>query len=61
MHVGTTAAARSYFKRILPDAPEPMDQAADGRAANGAADGAADGASYGTGDRQQLEADASSE
>ena len=23
--VGTTAAARSYFKRILPEAPEPME------------------------------------
>ena len=24
--VGTTAAARSYFKRVLPEAPEPLDQ-----------------------------------
>ena len=55
--VGTTAAARSYFKRILPDAPEPMDQTADGPAVHGPAHGA----SYGTGDRQPLEADASSE
>ncbi len=63
--VGTTAAARSYFKRILPDAPEPMDQTADGPAAHEAAHGAsyraAHGASYGTGDRPPLEADASSE
>ena len=70
--VGTTAAARSYFKRILPDAPEPMDQAAGAPAAHEANDGADDGASDGTGedqrrtgdgtgDRQPLEADASSE
>ena len=37
--------------------PEPMDQTADGPAVHGPAHGA----SYGTGDRQQLEADASSE
>ena len=27
--VGTTAAARSYFRRILPDAPEPMEAASE--------------------------------
>ncbi len=24
--IGTTAAARSYFERVLPKAPEPLDQ-----------------------------------
>jgi hypothetical protein len=24
--VGTTAAARSYFERVLPHAPEPLDK-----------------------------------
>ena len=42
--VGTTAAARSYFKRILPGAPEPMDQASGAPAAHEANDGAGDGA-----------------
>ncbi len=27
--VGTTAAARSYFKRVLPQAPEPLDESID--------------------------------
>jgi hypothetical protein len=31
--VGTTAAARSYFKRVLPTAPEPLDQEASPRQA----------------------------
>ena len=35
--VGTTAAARSYFKRILPEAPEPMDTTTIAAATNGAA------------------------
>ena len=34
--VGTTAAARSYFKRVLPEAPEPMDTTG-ATAPNGAA------------------------
>ena len=71
--VGTTAAARSYFKRILPGAPEPMDQASGAPAAHeandgtgdgaddGTGDGGNDGAGDGTGDRQPMEADASSE
>ena len=41
--VGTTAAARSYFKRILPGAPEPMDQASGAPAAYEANDGTGDG------------------
>lgn len=28
--VGTSAAARSYFKRVLPEAPEPLDESIDG-------------------------------
>ena len=35
--VGTTAAARSYFKRILPEAPEPMETTTNAAAPNGAA------------------------
>jgi len=35
--VGTTAAARSYFKRILPEAPEPMETTTSAAAPNGAA------------------------
>ncbi len=35
--VGTTAAARSYFKRILPEAPEPMETTTIAAAPNGAA------------------------
>jgi hypothetical protein len=31
--VGTTAAARSYFERVLPQAPEPLEGAANGAAA----------------------------
>jgi hypothetical protein len=27
--VGTTAAARSYFQRVLPEAPEPLDESVD--------------------------------
>jgi hypothetical protein len=27
--VGTTAAARSYFRRVLPQAPEPLDESTD--------------------------------
>jgi hypothetical protein len=34
--VGTTAAARSYFKRILPEAPEPMETTTIAAAPNGA-------------------------
>ena len=35
--VGTTAAARSYFKRILPEAPEPMETTTNAAAPDGAA------------------------
>ena len=27
--VGTTAAARSYFQRVLPQAPEPLEESID--------------------------------
>jgi hypothetical protein len=36
--VGTTAAARSYFKRVLPNAPEPLEGAANGALPHGNAE-----------------------
>ncbi|HEY4462825.1 MAG TPA: DUF4032 domain-containing protein, partial [Streptosporangiaceae bacterium] len=36
--VGTTAAARSYFKRVLPNAPEPLEGAANGARPHGNAE-----------------------
>ena len=51
--VGTTAAARSYFRRILPGAPEPMDQASAAPAAHQANDGTDGGTGDGGNDGSQ--------